>query len=475
MKTTMPKKWRDKLITLCYIQSCSTNEKLMFEYLTCEILKLGLTYTTDTIGNIIVIKGEATTYPCVVAHMDTVHDFVKDYTIYSTKDDKLFARSSKVQTGIGGDDKCGIFACLYLLETLPIIKVVFFSKEESGCQGAKHIRSSFFTDCRYLIELDRNGSKDFIDIKLDQKTVSHQFSSEVGAIKKEFGFKSTEGTITDVVRLWLDGVGISCVNISAGYYSPHSSEEWINTKDLWHSIKFTKSIIQTLKLKIYKSLQKQTIVKSSYIYNTHKINKWCPECKTMKVRSSGQLANWSNNVETFKCYVCLRKDDKYSLCKECYKWVLIKDLCYNNDVKKMTCSDCRKDSQDKGICSVCNNPIYVQHAHQIDGDVLICYSCYIDNVQIDNLNDLNNKETCYDCNKKVSKSCGKYDGELFICNSCTHKFDKDMTEEGIVYNKTDICDRCYKTTDLTKGKYTGKTIKIGSDRIPQFICNKCLN
>ena len=468
MKPQMPKKWYSKLVELCTIQSCSTNEKLMFIYLTDKIQELGLIYKTDSIGNIHVTKGESKTYPCVVAHMDTVHSFVTPYTIYSNKEkNKLFAKSNKSLTGIGGDDKCGIFACLYLLEILPIIKVVFFSKEESGCQGAKNIDTAFFNDCRYLIELDRNGSKDFIDTKLNQKTISHEFSSEVGILKKKYKFKSAEGTITDVVRLWLDGIGISCVNISAGYYDPHSIKEWINTQDLWHSIKFTEKIIQTLKPKIYKSIKKQITTTSYYSYNNYNTKKWCPMCKTMKVKSSGQMTFGSiGSVQTFRCYSCLKADDNYSICKVCYKWVLTRDLQWDTDLNRAVCSSCQKEDNDKGICSICNKPIYIQHAHTVVDDELICYNCYINNVGQDNLD---NMKTCSDCNKKVDKLFGKQDGELFICNGCIKKDGIGL----IKYSKTDICDNCYSTTKLTKGKYTGNQVKIGNKNIPQFLCNKC--
>jgi hypothetical protein len=39
-------------------------------------------------------------------------------------------------TGIGGDDKCGVFACLTLLKELPYVKAAFFVSEETGCHGS---------------------------------------------------------------------------------------------------------------------------------------------------------------------------------------------------------------------------------------------------------------------------------------------------------------------------------------------------
>jgi hypothetical protein len=34
-------------------------------------------------------------------------------------------------TGIGGDDKCGVYACLELLKELPNLKAAFFVSEET--------------------------------------------------------------------------------------------------------------------------------------------------------------------------------------------------------------------------------------------------------------------------------------------------------------------------------------------------------
>ena len=219
MNDKIPDKWYKELINLCYVQSHSRNEKYMVLYLDRVLEKLNLPYTIDNVGNIIVIKGTAKTYPCIVSHMDTVHSFVKDYRICIDESKRsIFAFNNDKPTGIGGDDKCGILSCLYFLNVLPAVKVVFFTQEESGCVGSSKIDKSFFDDCRYIIQLDRRGSKDFIDTKDGQKCISHNLSSEIGSIKKEFKFKSAVGSITDSINLWSDGIGISCMNISSGYY-----------------------------------------------------------------------------------------------------------------------------------------------------------------------------------------------------------------------------------------------------------------
>ena len=57
-------------------------------------------------------------------------------------------------TGIGGDDKAGVFACLSLLEGLDDLKVAFFVSEEIGCKGSLNADPEFFKNVGYAIQFD---------------------------------------------------------------------------------------------------------------------------------------------------------------------------------------------------------------------------------------------------------------------------------------------------------------------------------
>lgn len=299
--------WFNKLLDVLMVQTNSENEKLMVLFLDKELKRLKLPYRIDAAGNIIVTKGEAKTYPCVTAHMDTVHDFVNNFKIYKDTDneDVLFAMDGKIRVGIGGDDKCGILACLYLLKMIPQIKIVFFSREECGCKGSTKINKEFFADCRYLIELDRRGNKDFIQTYWGNKTISHEFSSEIGLIKKKYKYKNCIGSVTDVMKLWNNKVGISCVNLSCGYYKPHTNCEYISIGDLWHSIKFTEEVINNMKPKRYVSLPpKPTVTKVSYATGYQSKYSQCHKCKEWKNEAflythNGKKICWSCKKEQY--------------------------------------------------------------------------------------------------------------------------------------------------------------------------------
>ena len=57
-------------------------------------------------------------------------------------------------TGIGGDDKAGVFICLQLLEKFDVIKGFFPVAEETGCHGSRGANEEFFKDVGYAIQFD---------------------------------------------------------------------------------------------------------------------------------------------------------------------------------------------------------------------------------------------------------------------------------------------------------------------------------
>jgi len=357
-----------------------------------ELKKLNLPYHIDAAGNILVTKGDADIYPCVVSHMDTVHRFVPNFRIYQNANNKdlLLAVSGKQkirQVGIGGDDKCGVFACLYLLKIISQIKVVFFSREESGCIGSKNINKSFFDDCSYLIQLDRRGKGDFIQSYINRKTVSQEFSSEIETIKKKYNYKSKAGFITDVMSLWENKVGISCVNLSCGYYNPHSNKEYISITDLWRSIKFTEEIIYNLPPKRYISLppkyeecdscgfwkSEDLIYKVKYGGVTKRLCWLCHQSmlhKKMSIKKSNN--NNTSNMTIPVCHNCGKKASDLQV-GDCLK--------YRGTKNHLYCDSCaalffvEHNVKEPIKCFVCNKIIPKDHKIIKRFGVRVCEDC----------------------------------------------------------------------------------------------------
>ena len=230
------------------IYSPSGNEKKMRKFIKWWIRNNvpNATVTTDKTGNIYVTKGEAETYPCLAAHMDQVQRIhSKDFEAIETKDYIFgFSRKNKRQEGVGGDDKVGIWVNLRCLKKFDHIKAVFFVSEETGCQGSSECDMTFFDDCRFVIQCDRRNGDDLITtIGGWTQLCSPEF---VKAIQPElFGYKEESGLITDVGELKERGLKVSAINLSCGYYEPHTDREFIIKEEVLNCLKFVENIIST--------------------------------------------------------------------------------------------------------------------------------------------------------------------------------------------------------------------------------------
>ena len=66
------------LHSILSIESESGDCSRMAEFLTTYCQCQGWLVTQDEVGNLYVTKGDSDTYPCTVAHIDTVHDITGD-------------------------------------------------------------------------------------------------------------------------------------------------------------------------------------------------------------------------------------------------------------------------------------------------------------------------------------------------------------------------------------------------------------
>lgn len=186
----------------------------------------------DKHGNLYTWKGEAETYPCVVAHLDQVQKIhSKDFKAIETRD-IIFGYSAMNHRieGLGADDKNGILICLEALRKYDCIKCVFFREEETGCRGSSNCEMEFFKDCRFVIQCDRRGNSDLITSIGCMDLCSEKFIQDVDPEK--WGFKEEQGMMTDVESLKEQGLSVSAINISCGYYNPHTDEEITVKRDL---------------------------------------------------------------------------------------------------------------------------------------------------------------------------------------------------------------------------------------------------
>lgn len=198
----------------------------------------------DEYGNLYITKGTSDLYPCIVAHLDEVHNVEDRITLTINNDIYGFDVVKKEQCGIGGDDKNGIYIGLEALSRLDEVKVAFFIDEEIGCVGSGLCDMSFFDDCRYVLQCDRKGNSDFITMASGVMLCSEEFILSV--LMSDFGYKEATGIMTDVMTLKENGLGVSCCNISCGYYNPHTSREYTSLIDLDNTLNFVMWICNNL-------------------------------------------------------------------------------------------------------------------------------------------------------------------------------------------------------------------------------------
>ena len=199
----------------------------------------------DKPGNLYITKGKSSTFPCIVAHMDQVQErHSNDFIAYEAEDIIIgFSPKHKEQQGLGADDKCGLWIALKCLQKFDCLKLAFFVGEEVGCKGSGLANMAFFDDCRFVIEPDRKGSEDLITQIGWTPLCSDDFLKDIGF--KKFGYKEAEGMMTDIEALKDKGLMLSCINLSCGYYKPHSNEEFVYKPALLNCFAFVEHIIKT--------------------------------------------------------------------------------------------------------------------------------------------------------------------------------------------------------------------------------------
>ena len=179
-----------------------------------------------------------------MSHIDqvqTIHS--RDFQAIETKD-IIFGYSPKNKRleGLGADDKNGAWICLKCLMKYDNLKVAFFVGEEVGCVGSSKANMDFFKDVRFVIQCDRRGSNDLIASICSTEIASKEFIEATG--HEQFGYHLEEGMMTDVLTLKENGLAVSAVNMSCGYYDPHSDHEFTVKRDLLNCLSFVEHIIE---------------------------------------------------------------------------------------------------------------------------------------------------------------------------------------------------------------------------------------
>jgi len=226
------------------------SQKIFFNFILnwCKENNISVKHSYDTYGNLYITKGKASLYPCVVSHVDTVHDYNPHLQILNTND-LVFGLdiSEGTQHGIGADPKNGVYFALQMLKHLDVVKVVLFKNEEVGCLGSKASDITFFKNCSFVIQLDRRSfTTDLIEYTNGINVISEEFKTAVKPIMSDYGYEFNHGTCTDVGELVWNEINICAFNFSNGSFNEHKNYEVCSIPHLLNAVNAGYEIIQKL-------------------------------------------------------------------------------------------------------------------------------------------------------------------------------------------------------------------------------------
>jgi len=178
---------------------------------------------------------------CLCAHLDTVHkEPVRDMFIEA---EKLIIHSPQ---GIGGDDRCGVWIILKILQSLEEgagLPSLFFSTDEEcgsastkiACEFLKKECANLMEDVRFFVQLDRRNKNDSVYYNCGNK----DFEKYINA----YGFDTAQGTRTDICIL-CDQFDVAGVNLSCGFEGEHQTSEIVNVETMLSTTEKLLKIIQ---------------------------------------------------------------------------------------------------------------------------------------------------------------------------------------------------------------------------------------
>jgi di/tripeptidase len=209
----------------------------------------GVVVEEDDFGNLFFRKGAAAPSPCIVAHLDEVHDV--EGRVVVEEGDMLYATNSAGErVGLGADDKNGIWMALRLLEQKHSLRVALFVHEEklgdlAGCRGSRACDLARFDDATYLLQCDRKGASDVVTVGKGDVVLCREGFIPAELLAK-YGYCTVPGGRTDVVALRERGLEKDCCNIGCGYYNAHRSDEYTLFSHLQNALAFVSEVVDSL-------------------------------------------------------------------------------------------------------------------------------------------------------------------------------------------------------------------------------------
>ena len=243
--------------------------------------------------------------PLICAHMDTVQQQDSVDRLWTLRLNHWFIKADDAI--IWGDDKCWIAIAMELYEQLwDRISLLFTRQEETGCNWARYFctnHKDLVEQCTYSLVLDRRWGWDII--WYENAYCSKEFEDEVARLTKEFGYKPTRWFCSDtgcIAKI------INWVNLSVGYYNPHTKNEYVNCNELINAYQAALYIVEHLEWD-YPIYEYKYVAPSNYSYNKSLWLFWYQIDKNDDWLSESW---WWSNLYKWKKYKQKTKNDKWN-------------------------------------------------------------------------------------------------------------------------------------------------------------------
>ena len=188
-------------------------------------------------GGYILVPGDAPIM--LIAHLDTVHKEAVKH-ICKTEDGRIIMSPE----GIGGDDRCGVYALNTIYERAEVKPWLLFTcDEEVGGIGALDFTKDYnrellpkeLAGLKMLVEIDRRGDNDAVYYDCDNVEFEDYITSK--------GFETDWGSFSDISTI-APVLGVAAVNLSSGYYNAHTQYEYIDSNHLDATIERVLEIVE---------------------------------------------------------------------------------------------------------------------------------------------------------------------------------------------------------------------------------------
>lgn len=383
-----------KLLKRLYLtHSPSHEEERLSKIVRLELKDIGITDFTLSDKRIFRIKPDTI---LLCAHMDQVKG--KPISkVWIEKDNEIHGNGN-----LGADDKNGVWILLKLLKKYKNLSFIFSTREESGgyIKDILEDNKEILKTIKYGLVFDRKNGSNLIGTK--NNYCVKEFEEDLLNLIKDFGYKSEHGILSDCNAL---AKYISCVNLSCGYYEPHTEKEYTKINELKNALKVGDVILSKLDKKYDKPELRKYY--DNHIYNNYYFGNYfgntnddvfyvCSECHTLA--KSGLMFRINGKLVCNRC-----------LCKPKINKKEIVDLVdYKNDIVEIEsfywCSNCKKmyelsKLKDNLECPKCEDSCtFLYISERINGvNIKEC----VDKILIGKLLEQNDIQWCEVCEREV--------------------------------------------------------------------------